>query len=150
MAAIAAVFRTPEPGDHVVALRGLFRGNLKWTQFNLIPWGVQVDFVTNQDIEELEKALRPGKTKLVYLETPSNATFEVVDLEAAITAARDARATVVVDNTVPMPVPTRPIGLGADLVVHSATKYLNGHSDVLAGAVVFSAGSEPRRERRHL
>ena len=154
MAAIAAVFRTLEPGDHVVALRDLFRGTLKWMQFNLIPWGVKVDFVANQDIEELEQALRPGKTKLVYLETPSNPTFEVIDLVAAITAAHDAGATVVVDNTVPTPVLTRPIELGADLVVHSATKYLNGHSDVLAGAVVFGVDSEPlqgpMRERRHL
>ena len=154
MAAIAAALRTLEPGDHLVALRDLFRGSLKWIQLNLIPWGVEVDFVANDDIDDLARAIRPGKTKMVYLETPSNPTFEIVDLAAAIRVAHDADALVVVDNTVPTPVLTRPIELGADLVVHSATKYLNGHSDVLAGAVVFGAETKFLTERmlelRHL
>jgi len=154
MAAIAAVLRALEPGDHLVALRDLFRGSLKWIQLNLIPWGVDVDFVANDDIDDLARAMRPGKTKMVYLETPSNPTFEIVDLAAAIKVAHDAGALVVVDNTVPTPVLTRPIELGADLVVHSATKYLNGHSDVLAGAVVFGAETKSLHERilelRHL
>ena len=143
MAAIAAVLRTLEPGDHLVALKDLFRGSLKWIQLNLIPWGGEVDFVANDDIGELLQAIRPGRTKIVYLETPSNPTFKIVDLSAAIKVTRDAGALAVVDNTVPTPVLTRPIEFDADLVVHSATKYLNGHSDVLAGAVVFGAGTKP-------
>ncbi len=154
MAAIAAVLRTLEPGDHLVALKDLFRGSLKWIQLNLIPWGVEVDFVANDDIGELLQAIRPGRTKIVYLETPSNPTFKIVDLSAAIKVTRDAGALAVVDNTVPTPVLTRPIEFDADLVVHSATKYLNGHSDVLAGAVVFGAGTKPLFEKvldlRHL
>lgn len=154
MAAIAATLRTLEPGDHLVALRDLFRGSLKWIQLNLIPWGVEVDFVANDDINDLSGALRPGRTKMVYLETPSNPTFEIVDLAAAIKVSHDAGALVIVDNTVPTPVLTRPVELGADLVVHSATKYLNGHSDVLAGAVVFGAGTKPLYDKilelRHL
>ena len=154
MAAIAAVLLTLEPGDHLVALKDLFRGSLKWIQLNLIPWGVEVDFVANDDIGELLQAIRPGRTKIVYLETPSNPTFKIVDLSAAIKVTRDAGALAVVDNTVPTPVLTRPIEFDADLVVHSATKYLNGHSDVLAGAVVFGAGTKPLFEKvldlRHL
>ena len=154
MAAIAAVLRTLETGDHLVALKDLFRGSLKWIQLNLIPWGVEVDFVANDDIGELLQAIRPGRTKIVYLETPSNPTFKIVDLSAAIKVTRDAGALAVVDNTVPTPVLTRPIEFDADLVVHSATKYLNGHSDVLAGAVVFGAGTKPLFEKvldlRHL
>ena len=154
MAGIAAVFRTLEPGDHVVALRDLFRGTLKWIQSNLIPWGVEVDFVANNNVDDLARAFRPGKTRMVYLETPSNPTFEIVDLTAAIGVVRDSGAMIVVDNTVPTPVLTRPIEIGADIVVHSATKYLNGHSDVLAGAVVFGGdtGSLHVRmlEQRHL
>lgn len=154
MAAISAVLRTLKPGDHMVALKDLFRGSLKWIQLNLIPWGVEVDFVSNSNIDELAQAMHPGKTKLVYLETPSNPTFEIVDLVSAIEVAHKSGAIVVVDNTVPTPVQTRPIELGADLVVHSATKYLNGHSDVLAGAAVFSSGNDLLLERmvelRHL
>ena len=147
MAATAAALRTLEPGDHLVALRELYRGSLIWIQRYLIPWGIEVDFVANDDTEELARALRPGKTKMVFLEAASNPTWVVTDLAAATQAAHDAGAKVIVDNTVPTPVLTRPIELGADLVVHSATKYLNGHSDVLAGAVVFAAGTDKLCER---
>ena len=147
MAATAAALRTLEPGDHLVALRELYRGSLIWIQRYLIPWGIEVDFVANGDTDELARALRPGKTKMVFLEAASNPTWVVTDLAAATQAAHDAGALVIVDNTIPTPVLTRPIELGADLVVHSATKYLNGHSDVLAGAVVFAAGTDKLYER---
>ena len=147
MAATAAALRTLKPGDHLVALKELYRGSLIWIQRYLIPWGIEVDFVANDDTEELARALRPGKTKLVFLEAASNPTWVVTDLAAAAKAAHDAGALVIVDNTVPTPVLSRPIELGADLVVHSATKYLNGHSDVLAGAVVFAAGTEELYDR---
>ncbi|MBT4486307.1 MAG: hypothetical protein HOC72_02145, partial [Rhodospirillaceae bacterium] len=79
---------------------------------------------------------RPGKTKLVWLETPANPTWQITDIKAAANIVHDARARLAVDSTVASPVLTRPIELGADLVVHSASKYLNGHGDVLAGAIV--------------
>ena len=147
MAATAAALQTLKPGDHLVALKELYRGSLIWIQRYLIPWGIEVNFVANGDTEEFARALRPGKTKLVFLEAASNPTWVVTDLAAAAKAAHDAGALVIVDNTVPTPVLSRPIELGADLVVHSATKYLNGHSDVLAGAVVFAAGTDEFYDR---
>ena len=147
MAATAAALQTLRPGDHLVALKELYRGSLIWIQRYLMPWGIEVDFVANDDAEELARALRPGKTKLVFLEAASNPTWVVTDLAAAAKAAHDAGAKVIVDNTVPTPVLCRPIELGADLIVHSATKYLNGHSDVLAGAVVFAAGTDELYDR---
>ena len=147
MAAIAAVLRTLKPGDHLVALQELYRGSLLFIQRYLIPWGIEVDFVANDDTDALARAVRPGETKMVYLEGAANPTWVISDLAAAAKIAHDAGALVIVDNTVPTPVLTRPIELGVDLVVHSATKYLNGHSDVLAGAVVFAAGNDTLYER---
>jgi cystathionine gamma-synthase len=95
-----------------------------------------VDLVPAGDLDALGRALEPQTTRLVWLETPANPTCEVTDLAAAVAAARTAGARVAVDNTVPTPLLTRPLELGADYVVHSATKALNGHSDVLAGALV--------------
>ena len=147
LTAISAVLRTLEPGDHLVVQNQIYRGSLLWIQRYLMPWGVEVDFVANGDVEAVAAALRPGKTRMVYLETPSNPTWVVTDLAAAAQVARDAGALVVVDNTVPTPVLTRPIDLGAHVVVHSATKYLNGHSDVLAGAAVLAEGQDALQER---
>ncbi len=92
-----------------------------------------MDFVDTDDLPALRRAMRPGRTKLVWVETPGNPTWAVTDLAAAAEIAHDAGARLAVDNTVPTPVLTRPIALGADLVMHSATKYLNGHSDLVAG-----------------
>jgi Fe-S cluster biogenesis protein NfuA len=94
----------------------------------------------------VRRTIRPGRTRLLWLETPANPTWDIVDLVAMAEIAHEAGARVAVDNTVATPVLTRPIELGADLVVHSATKYLNGHSDVLAGAVV-TARRDPFSER---
>jgi len=91
-------------------------------------------------------AIRPGRTRLVWVETPANPMWEITDLVAVCELAHAAGARVAVDNTVATPVHTRPLELGADLVVHSATKYLNGHSDVLAGAVL-TARRDPLWER---
>lgn len=139
MAAITAVFQALRPGDHVVVASDAYFGVGKWLRNWGIPWGLDVDFVDATDLETLAGALRPGQTRLVHIETPANPTWSVVDIAAAAGLAHDAGALLMVDNTVPTPVLTRPIALGADLVVHSATKYLNGHSDVVAGAVVAAA-----------
>jgi cystathionine gamma-synthase len=146
MAAAIAVFQSLLPGDHVVVSRMLYWGVRKWLAEFGLTWGLDVEFVDLCDLGAAEAAIRPGLTRLVWVETPANPTWEVTDLRAVCDLAHAAGARVAVDNTVPTPVLTRPIELGADLVVHSATKYLNGHSDVLAGAVL-SARNDPFWQR---
>ena len=145
-AAATAVFQALLPGDHVLVSRILYWGIRKWLAEFAVPWGLDVEFVDVTDLEALGTAIRPGATRLLWLETPANPTWEITDIAAAVEIAHAAQVCVAVDNTVPTPVLTRPIELGADVVVHSATKYLNGHSDVLAGAVV-TARLDPFWER---
>ena len=146
MAAAIAVFQSLLPGDHVVVARVLYWGVRKWLAEFALSWGLDVEFVDTTDLQAVEAAIRPGTTRLVWLETPANPTWEVTDIAAVCLLAHAAGARVAVDNTVPTPVLTRPLELGSDLVVHSATKYLNGHSDVLAGAVL-SARDDPFWQR---
>ena len=136
MAAAIAVFQSLLPGDHVVVSRVLYWGVRKWLAEFGLSWGLDVEFVDMGDLAAVQVALRPGSTRLVWVETPANPTWEVSDLRALCDLAHAAGARVAVDNTVATPVLTRPMEFGVDLVVHSATKYLNGHSDVLAGAVL--------------
>jgi len=136
IAAVAAVFQALAPGDHVVLPTVTYHGVRKWAKVHGVHWGLEIDFVANGDLAALERAMRPGKTRLVWLETPSNPMWDVADIAASAAIAHAAGATVAVDSTVATPVLTRPLALGADIVMHSATKYLNGHSDVLAGALV--------------
>src|SRR3989454_3019192 len=135
-AAATAVFQSLLPGDHVLVSRILYWGVRKWLAEFAVAWGLDVEFVDTTAPAAVTAAIRPGRTRLVWLETPANPTWEITDLAAVAEIAHAADVRVAVDNTVATPVLTRPIELGADLVVHSATKYLNGHSDVLAGAVV--------------
>ncbi len=136
MAAATALFQALLPGDHVVASRAMYWALRTWLVDFAMAWGLDVEFVDTADLAALAGAMRPGKTRLVWLETPANPTWEVSDIAAAAEIARGVRARLAVDSTVATPVLSRPIELGADFVVHSASKYLNGHSDVLAGAVV--------------
>lgn len=145
-AAASAVFQSLLPGDHVLVSRILYWGIRKWLAEFAVTWGLDVEFVDVTDLEALCAAMRPGVTRLLWLETPANPTWEITDIAAAAEVAHAAQVCVAVDNTVPTPVLTRPLELGADVVVHSATKYLNGHSDVLAGAVV-TARLDPFWER---
>ena len=145
-AAATAVFQSLLPGDHVLVARILYWGIRKWLAEFAVSWGLDVEFVDTADPAAVAAAIRPGRTRLLWLETPANPTWEITDLAAVVKIAHAADVRVAVDNTVATPVLTRPIELGADLVVHSATKYLNGHSDVLAGAVV-TARRDPFWER---
>ena len=137
MAASAAVVEsTVRAGDHLVASRAMY-----WSFRNRLValadrWGLALDLVDTQTPGELERAVRPGRTRLVWIETPANPTWDVTDVRRAAEIAHDAGAILAVDSTAATPVHTRPLELGADVVVHSATKYLNGHGDVIAGAVV--------------
>ncbi len=136
MAAATTVFDTLEVGDHVVAPREMYWMLRRWLQ-NLGRRGrIALDLVPNGDPDAMRAALRPGATRIVWVETPANPSGALTDLSVSAAMAHDAGARLVVDNTVPTPVLSRPIAHGADLVMHSATKQLNGHSDVLAGALV--------------
>lgn len=142
MAAATAVFQALAPGDHVVVPRVMYWALRAWLTDDARRWGLEVDVVDMADAAALAAAIRPGSTKLVWVETPANPTWDVTDIAAAAEAAHRAGARLAVDNTVPTPVLTRPLALGADIVMHSATKYLNGHSDVLAGALVTARRDE--------
>jgi cystathionine gamma-synthase len=142
MAAAAAVFQALKPGDHVVAPAVMYWGLRRWLQTFATEWGLVVTLVDGASSDAIAAALRPGKTKLVWIETPSNPTWVVTDIAAAAEAAHRVGARLAVDSTVATPVLTRPLALGADIVMHSATKYLNGHSDVVAGALVTARQDE--------
>ena len=111
-----------------------------------LTWGLDVEFTDTADLAAVAAAIRPGRTRLLWVETPANPMWEITDLAAVCDLAHAAGVRVAVDNTVATPVLTRPFEFGADLVVHSATKYLNGHGDVLAGAVL-AARRDPFWER---
>jgi cystathionine gamma-synthase len=136
MAAATAVFQSLKPGDHVVAPKVMYWALRSYLVESLQPWGVAVDLVDMTDLRALAAAMRPGRTRVVWVETPANPTWEVTDIAAAADIAHKAGAVLAVDSTAATPVLTRPLEHGADLVMHSATKYLNGHSDVLAGVLV--------------
>jgi len=142
MAAATAVFLALRPGDHVVAPQVMYWGLRKWLQGFATEWGLAVEFVEASDTNALVAAVRPGQTKLVWIETPANPTWDITDIAAVAEIAHRAGARLAADSTVATPVLTRPIELGADIVMHSATKYLNGHSDVIAGALVAARHDE--------
>ena len=146
MAAATAIFQSLLPGDHVLVSRILYWGVRKWLAEFAVAWGLDVEFVDTTDLAQVTAAIRPGRTRLLWIETPANPMWDVTDLAAVTAIAHAADVRVAVDSTAATPVLTRPIEFGADLVVHSATKYLNGHSDVLAGAVV-TARADPFWER---
>lgn len=137
MAAATAVFQMLKPGDHVVVPRVMYHGLRDWLEDSCPRLGIGMTFFDPGDQHGIERALQKGKTRLVWIETPANPTWEITDIAAAAAAAHNAGAKLAVDSTVATPVLTRPIEHGADIVMHSATKYLNGHSDLVAGALVF-------------
>jgi len=136
MAAATSVFLALDYGDHVIAPKVMYWALRGWLADFATRWGLRVDFVDLADAAALQAAIRPGETRLVWVETPANPLWTIADIAAAAEIAHRAGARLAVDSTAASPVLTRPLSLGADLVVHSATKYLNGHSDVVAGAVV--------------
>jgi cystathionine gamma-synthase len=135
MSAATAVFLALQPGDHVVAPTVMYWGLRNWLKNDAAGWGLKVDFVDTSDLDALRAAVRQGETKLVWIETPSNPMWSVTDIAGAVSIAHGAGARLAVDSTVATPILTQPLSLGADIVMHSATKYLNGHSDVIAGVL---------------
>jgi cystathionine gamma-synthase len=142
MAAATALFMSLKPGDHVVAPTVMYWSLRNWLNDFARTWGLDVEFVPSADLNALAKAMRPGKTTLVWLETPSNPLWDVTDIQAASDIAHKAGARLAVDSTSASPVITKPLAFGADYVMHAGTKYLNGHSDVIAGALVTSADDD--------
>jgi cystathionine gamma-synthase len=135
-AATHAVFSLLRPGDHVIAPRECYHGTRQQLREIVSGWGVRVDFVDpTQNLAELDAHLTPA-TRLIWIETPCNPTVRVTDIAAVAARARDRGALLVCDNTFATPIVQRPLELGADLVMHSSTKYFGGHSDVMGGAVV--------------
>ncbi len=137
MAGIDAVFRLLRPGDHVVLTEAVYGGVFRLSTQLLVHFGLEFSFVDTSNPEGVRAALRPH-TKMLYVETPANPTMAVTDIAAMAKIASDRNVTLVVDNTFLSPYLQRPIELGAHIVVHSMTKYLNGHSDSTGGAVVLT------------
>jgi len=136
MAAISTVLLALlRQGDHVVGTLPLYGATRRIIEKSLSRFGITSTFVAATDLKALERALRP-ETRLIFVETPANPTLDLVDLAGAVAIARAAAVPLVVDNTFAGPKLQRPIDLGADIVLHSMTKSLNGHSDVIAGVVV--------------
>ncbi len=142
MAAATAVFQALAPGDHVLAPKVMYWSLRNWLMSFAVGWGLDVELIDMADPAALKAALRPGRTKLVWLETPANPLWTVTDIEASAALAHAAGALLAVDSTVPTPVLTQPLSLGADIVMHAATKYLNGHSDLVAGSLTTRADNE--------
>lgn len=137
MAAIDSVFRLLRPGDHVILSEAVYGGVYRLSTQLLVHFGLEFSFADTSAPEIVMASMRPN-TKMVYVETPTNPTMRVTDIAAMAKLANDRNVTLVVDNTFLSPYLQRPIELGAHIVVHSMTKYLNGHSDSTGGAVVLT------------
>lgn len=142
MAATAAILQTLREGDHIILTEGVYAGTKRWVKTYLKNWGIEASFIPDGNLNALEAGLITGRTRIVWIETPSNPFWKITDINEFSVAAHNAGAIVVCDNTVATPVLTRPLDIGADLVLHSATKYLNGHGDILMGALVTKEENE--------
>jgi cystathionine gamma-synthase len=136
MAAATSCFLALDPGDHVVAPTVMYWALRNWLTTFATRWGLRVSLIDTTSLDQLRAAVQPGTTKLVWLETPANPMWHVSDIAASAEIAHQAGALLAVDSTVAATVFTQPLKLGADVVMHAATKYLNGHSDLVAGALV--------------
>ncbi|HBA88485.1 MAG TPA: methionine biosynthesis PLP-dependent protein [Geobacter sp.] len=135
MAAIASTFLMFAPGDHLVVCEDVYGGTFRLLSTLLKGWGLQTTFVDATDTAAIAAAIRP-ETKALYLETPSNPLIKITDLPAAAALAREKGLLTIVDNTFMTPYLQRPLELGCDIVLHSGTKFINGHSDVICGFAV--------------
>ncbi|NUQ21550.1 MAG: aminotransferase class V-fold PLP-dependent enzyme [Gemmatimonadaceae bacterium] len=134
-AATMSVLQALTPGDHVVMTEDAYFGTLKLARELFEPWGLRFTFLATRDADAVERAMRK-ETRLVWLESPSNPLLAITDIAKVAAIAKRHGARTIVDNTWATPVLQRPLDLGCDLVMHSTTKYLGGHSDILGGAIV--------------
>lgn len=140
-AATATVFQALAPGDHVIAPDDCYHGTARLLREVFASWGLETTFVDMTDAAGVRQAVRPN-TRLIWVETPSNPLLKITDIAEMAAIAQSAGAQCVCDNTWASPLLQRPLSLGADMVVHSATKYLGGHEDVTGGAVVSAGDSD--------
>jgi methionine-gamma-lyase len=145
MAAISTVFLTfLRSGDHVIGTDAVYGPTRLLLEKQLAKFGIESSWVPSEDLSAVRGALRP-ETRMLFVETPANPTIKLTDLEGCAEIARSCHALLVVDNTFATPLLQKPISFGADIVVHSLTKFVNGHSDVVAGLIV--TGSKQLHER---
>ncbi|MEO1350823.1 MAG: aminotransferase class V-fold PLP-dependent enzyme [Cyanobacteria bacterium J06635_15] len=148
-AATTAVFQSLSPQDHVIAPQDVYHGTANILSQVMVPWGLQVDFVDMTDLATVTAAIRPN-TRLIWTETPSNPLLRITDIAAIAALAHRHNAVCICDSTWCTPVIQRPLDLGCDFVVHSTTKYLGGHSDLLGGAVIAPGETELCQRMRTL
>ena len=134
-AAVDAILHLLKPGDHVIMSRNVYGGTYRIARQVWEDFGLRFDFVDTTDLQQVERVLRPA-SRMLFVETPTNPTMEITDLAGCAAIAGRHRLITVCDNTFATPYLQRPIEFGFDIVVHSLTKYLNGHSDMLGGMVV--------------
>ena len=146
MAAATTAFLALERPAHVIAPNVMYWALKQWLAQDAMSHGIEASFVDGASLDAIRTAVRPGRTRMIWVETPANPLWTITDIAGAAAIAREAGARLGVDSTVATPVLARPLALGADVVMHSATKYLNGHSDVIGGALVF-AGADDYCER---
>lgn len=137
MAAIDSVFRLLRPGDHAILSQAVYGGVFRLTTKLLVDFGLEFSFLDTAQIDKVKSAIKKN-TRMIYVETPTNPTMSVTDIAATARLARERNLTLVVDNTFLSPYLQQPIALGAHIVVHSMTKYLNGHSDCTGGAAILT------------
>jgi cystathionine gamma-synthase len=135
MAAATSVFCILKPGDHVIVSEVIYWALRSWMLDWAANWGVDLQLVDTTSVAAVQAAVRPRKTKLLWIETPANPTLAITDIAAMAELAHGVKAVLAVDSTFATPLYQNPLRLGADIVMHSATKYLNGHSDVIAGTL---------------
>lgn len=144
MAAIDSVFRLMRPGDHAIISEAVYGGVIRLSTQFLVQWGLEFSFVDTSSAERVEQAFKPN-TKMLYVETPTNPTMHVSDIAEMSRIASARKATLVVDNTFLSPYLQSPLALGAHIVVHSMTKYLNGHSDAVGGSVTLTRAEDAEK-----
>ena len=137
-AAAGALFQSLGTSDRVLAPRNMYWALRKWLLEFAAPRGLAIEFYENASIDDLAEKARATRPQLIWIETPANPTWDITDIAAASEIAREVGAIVAVDSTAATPILTRPLEFGARVVMHSATKYLNGHSDVIAGALAIA------------
>ncbi len=137
MAAESAVFHLLKSGDHAIVSRNVYGGTYRIAKFVLEEFGIEFDFIDTTDLGAVKSAVKPN-TKMLFIESPTNPTMEITDLRAAAKFCKTRKLISVVDSTFATPYLQNPLDFGIDIVLHSATKYLNGHSDMLGGLIVLN------------
>jgi cystathionine gamma-lyase len=145
LGALTTLLEAYPSGSRIVSVDDLYGGTWRLFEHHRRQFGVHVEYVDMTSVESVARAVEAAETDLVYIETPTNPLLRLVDLRAVARVAHKAGATVVVDNTFATPANQRPIEFGADLVLHSTTKYLGGHSDIIGGALVARTAKDAER-----